>query len=62
MDGRSYAQIANTLNVDGDLGLRGWPLWVALGRDLSKPNPNGANIAPKDVAAIERLPRPHRII
>ena len=62
MDGRSYAQISNTLNIDGDFGLCGWPLWVALGRDLREPNPDGANIASKDVTTVKCLPCPHCII
>ena len=62
VDGRSNTQIANTLNIDGDFGLRSWPLRIALGGDLSKSNPDGTDIAPKHVTTVERLPCPHCII
>ena len=62
VDGRSYAQIANPLNIYGDFGLRSWPLRIALSRDLGKSNSDGADIAPKDVTTVERLPCSHCII
>jgi len=62
VDGRSNTQVANTLNIDRDFGLCGRSFRIALGWDLRKSNPNGPNIASKDVSTVECLPCPHRII